>query len=506
MGETILTNFFEREKISNNEEVIIFAEDIEYNFEKFNDLSSRLATGIKLMGIKKGENVGLLMPNIPEFLISYYGILKSGCVVVPINILSKIDDIKYIIRKSCIKCLIYWSKFENKIYECLKTSREKIRTITTGVPDIIKSEKLQDILEGNWPAGFDPFIKDSDPAVIQFTSGTSGNSKGAVLTHRNLYEAARIVAEIFRYSPEDRILASLPLFHPFAQSFILNSSIVAGSKIILHQRFDPEKIIESFLKEKITIFVGVPSMFKFLLKLAPEKRNCLDSLRCFISSGGKFSSRELIEFEEMYKKPILEAYGTAETFFVTSFNRLYGTRKPGSVGFQPEKIDIKVVNQEGEEVFPNEVGEITVKGVTVSQYYYNSPEETNRNLKKGWLYTGDMGKIDLDGFLYPVDRKEDIIKKGGFIVYPKEVEEIIYENEKVKEAAIIGIPDKDLYQEVKAFVVLKDNEVMNPEELIEFCKQRLPNYKAPKYVEFLDKLPKNYSGKILKRLLKKPAS
>jgi len=503
VGETILTALFEKEKSSDVDKDIIFYDNDTYSFSQFNDLSSRLATGIKMLGIEKGATIGLLMPNMPEFIISYYGILKAGCAVVPINILSNTEDLQYIFNKSEIKCLIYWSNFERKVNECFKTLERKPKTICTAKPQVLKSDIFHEIIEGNWPASFDPFISYNDPAIIQFTSGTSGNPKGAILSHKNLFEAAQIITEVIKLIPEDKVLASLPLFHPFAQSVILNPSIIAGSEIHLHQRFDFDKILETLTNDKITIFVGVPSMVELFLNLPKDKRNCLESAKCLISSSGKLKTKVLNEFEQMYKKPILEGYGTSETLFVTSLNRLYGIRKPGSVGFQLEKIDIKVLNKVGEEVFPDEVGEITVKGVTVTEGYFNSLDDTKRNIKEGWLYTGDMGKIDMDGFLYIIDRKEDIINKGEFIVYPKEVEEVLYDNEKVKEVAVIGIPDKELRQEVKAFVILNENEIFDSQELINFCKERLPNYKAPKYIEFLDQLPKNYSGKILKRLLKK---
>jgi len=502
MGETILTALFDREKSGETLAPLLHYENDTYTFQKFNDYTSRLATGLKMIGIEKGSNIGLLMPNIPEFIFSYYGILKSGCTVIPINILSKMDDLTYAVNTADISCIIYWSQFEKNIFECYNDFKHKPKTISTGNSQFLNSDSIQNLIEGNWPASFDPFISYSDPAVIQFTSGTSGSPKSAVLTHKNLHEAAKIIVEAIKLSKEDKVLAALPLFHPFAQSVTLNAAILAGSQIFLHQRFDFDKILHDITTNKITIVGGVPSMLELFLTLPEEKRPRMDSIKCFISSGGKLKTSCLLEVEKIYKKPVLEAYGMAETFFITSMNRLYGIRKPGSVGFPHDKIDIKVLSEESEEVFPDEVGEITVKGITVTNEYYKNPEETKKNIREGWLYTGDMGRIDMDGFLYLIDRKADIINKGGFIVYPKEVEEVIKEHENIDEVAVIGINDRELTQEVKAFVVPKENGAVDPQELIDFCKERLPNYKAPKYIEIVDNLPKNYSGKILKRLLK----
>jgi len=346
-----------------------------------------------------------------------------------------------------------------------------------------------------------PELADDDVAVILYTSGTTGKPKGAMLTHKNVYSNAQDTANYLKINGEDRVIATLPMFHVFCLTVALNAPLMNGGTVLIVPKFSPAKIFQLAREEKATIFAGVPTMYNFLYQYEEGKAEDLQTLRLCISGGASIPVALLKNFEQKFKVIISEGYGLSEASPVTCFNPLDRPRKPGSIGTSIMNVENKVVNEFGEEVPVGEVGELIVRGPNVMKGYYNMPEETAHTIRDGWLYTGDLAKMDEEGYFYIVDRKKDMIIVGGYNVYPREVEEVLYSHPDVVEAAVIGVPDPNFGEAVKCFVVSR-NPNLTEEQLIEYCREHLAKYKVPSSIEFLEELPKNTTGKILRRALK----
>jgi long-chain acyl-CoA synthetase len=345
-----------------------------------------------------------------------------------------------------------------------------------------------------------PEIKQDDLAVILYTSGTTGDPKGAMLTHLNLGSNADACTQLFELTHEDRIITALPIFHVFCMTVCMNAAITSGATMLLLPKFSPSEVIKTIREEKATLFVGVPTMYNFLLQIPNATEKDFQTIRGCISGGAPMPVALLYKFEKRYQVKIMEGYGLSEASPVTAFNPMNGIRKPGSIGVDIPYVTNKVVDPNGLEVPRGEVGELIVKGPNVMKGYLGMPEMTQMTLRDGWLYTGDMARMDEEGYLYIVDRKKDMILVGGYNVYPREVEEEIYQHSAIVEAAVIGVPDEAYGEVVKAFVVSKVPE-LTEEDIIQFCEGKLAKYKIPRSVIFVDELPKNTTGKILRRAL-----
>lgn len=346
-----------------------------------------------------------------------------------------------------------------------------------------------------------PQLQDDDTAVILYTSGTTGKPKGAMLTHRNLYSNAADVADYLGYTENDRVIATLPMFHVFCLTVALNAPIVSGATILVMPRFSPKEVFQVAAEQKATVFAGVPTMYNFLYQYPEGRVEDLQTLRLCVSGGASMPVALLENFEKKFNVMVSEGYGLSEASPVTCFNPLDRPRKAGSIGTNILNVENKVVNELGEEVPAGMVGELIVRGPNVMKGYYKMPEETAAAIRGGWLYTGDLARMDEEGYFYIVDRKKDLVIVGGYNVYPREVEEVLYAHEGVNEAIAIGVPDDNQGEVVQAFVVLKDQSV-TAEELIHYCSLHLAKYKVPAAIEFLDELPKNTTGKILRRALR----
>lgn len=322
-----------------------------------------------------------------------------------------------------------------------------------------------------------------------------------MLTHKNLYSNAIDTANYLKISKNDVIVTALPMFHVFCLTVALNAPLMNGATLLIVPRFSPQVITHLIKTYHATLFAGVPSMYNFLLQYENASQEDVQTLRLCISGGASMPVALLKGFEQKYKVIVSEGYGLSEASPVTCFNPLDRPRKPGSIGTSIINVENKVVNELGEECQPNQVGELIVKGPNVMKGYYKMPEETAYTIRDGWLYTGDLARQDEEGYFYIVDRKKDMIIVGGYNVYPREVEEVLYSHRDVVEVAVLGVPDSNLGEAVKCFVVVKNNE-LTEELLIEYCKEHLAKYKVPGSIEFLEELPKNTTGKILRRALK----
>ncbi len=485
------------------------------SYAEFDQSVSMFASALQQLGIGRGDNVAFLLGNTPHFLISLYATMRIGATAVPVNPIYTPDEISYIIHNSDAKAVIaldlllplveraagaFTTVEHYVICETVPETPEKIAALPEAVKAKVRSFS-QLILTGK-PDVEPVTVDENETAVILYTSGTTGRPKGAMLTHGNLYSNARDVADYLDFTEEDRIVATLPVFHVFALTVVVNAPLVKGATILLVPRFSPADIFSIVKEKQATIFAAVPTMYNFLYQFPESNPADFETVRVAISGGSSLPVALLHNFEEKFNVRMSEGYGLSEASPVTCFNPLDRDRIPGSIGTSIINVENKVVDELGVEVPDGQVGELIVRGPNVMKGYYKMPEETEATIRDGWLYTGDMAKRDEEGYFYIVDRKKDLVIVGGFNVYPREVEEVLFTHRDIVEAAVIGLPDADFGEAVHAFVVLKDGVAATEASLMAFCAEHLAKYKVPKRIEFLDELPKNTTGKILRRSLK----
>ncbi len=479
------------------ERIALKLDDLELNYASLDHASKLVAGLLRDRGIGPGDKVALMLPNVPYFPVTYYGILRAGATVVPMNVLNKAREVTFYLRDSEAKLLFGWHDFAGEGEAGAADADTEFIAVTPG--------EFEQLLGGIEPAG-DLVDRDpADTAVILYTSGTTGTPKGAELTHANLLRNAEASIKLFDLDGNAVLLGALPLFHSFGQTCTMNAAVFGRATLTLIPRFDPIKALEIIQRDKVTVFEGVPTMYNAMLH-APGHENYDTSTLVVCGSGGAAMPVELIRgFEEAFGCKVLEGYGLSETSPVASFNHPDKERKPGSIGTPIEGVEMKVVDEDDNEVAPGEVGEIVIRGHNVMKGYWHRPEATEEAMRGGWFHTGDMARVDADGYFFIVDRKKDLIIRGGFNVYPRELEEVLYEHPAVREAAVIGIPHPEYGEEVAAAVALKDGASATPEELRAFVKERVAAFKYPRHVWLVDDLPKGPTGKILKREIETPA-
>ena len=465
--------------------------------------SDQLAAGLAAAGIGPGDPVALQLPNIPQFLVAYFGILKAGGVVVPLNVMLKAPEVAFHLSDSAAKIFITWAGLLDQA--------------AAGAAAAGLSAVYAVGLEGD-SAGASPFGKllapadggrlasrePADTAVIMYTSGTTGRPKGAQLTHLQLYMNADIPGRLFDVQADDVVITVLPLFHVFGLSSILNVCVRFGCTMSLIPRFDAATVLAAIQRDRATIFEGVPAMFAALLAHPELDRYDLSSLRVAISGGASIPAPVLDAFEERFGVLILEGYGLTETASTTTFNRSAGDRRVYSVGKPIWGTQTEVWDGKGSPLPAgrDHVGEVVTRGLHVMKGYLHNPEATADAFTGGWFHTGDLGYFDEDGFLFIVGRIKELIIRGGYNVYPAEIEDVLHAHPAIAEAAVVGVPDQRLGEEVMAVVRVRPGSAVTASDVIAFCRERLAAYKYPRVVEFRDELPRNALGKVLKdRLL-----
>jgi long-chain acyl-CoA synthetase len=471
-------------------------DDVEVTYQQVDEGSARVAGLLKEKGCQPGDRVGLMLPNVPYFALVYYGILRAGGVVVPMNVLLKGREVSFYLTDPEAKLLFAWGDFE----EAAKTGADEAGAELISV----KPGEFEQLLGNAEPQRDVVDRADDDTAVILYTSGTTGKPKGAELTHANLLRNAEIAQGLGDSSEDDVVLGALPLFHSFGQTCGLNATMRAGGTLSMIPRFDPGKALEIIQRDKVTIFQGVPTMYTAMLHHPEKEKYDLSCLRAAFSGGSAMPVEVMKGFEEAFGCKVLEGYGLSETSPVASFNHADRERKPGTIGTPVEGVEMKVVDEDGNDVPQGEVGEIVIKGHNVMKGYWNREDATKESIRDGWFFTGDMGKVDEDGYFSIVDRKKEMIIRGGYNVYPREIEEVLYEHEAVQEAAVIGVPDESMGEEVAAVVVLKEGKEVDESALRDFVKGEVAGYKYPRKIFFVDELPKGPTGKILKREIEVP--
>lgn len=478
-----------------NKPALIF-EGKYFTYKHLNEMVNRAANALKELGIKQGERVGLFLPNIPEFIISYLGIQKIGAIAVSINVSLQEDEVKFILDDCQAIALITTPQLYNKIAQT-DLPYLKHPLITEGKSSAgISLDELMSKVSSNARA---TTMEPNEAAAILYTSGTTGFPKGATLSHGNVISNMYSMNHNCGMSSKDNILLFLPMFHCFGQNAIFNSALNACATIVLHRTFEPEAVIKSVTEFDITMFFGVPTTFILLL----EKASQTDlTARYYFSAAAGLPVEIAKKWQEKFGKIIHQGYGLTETSPLASYNH-HLKHKLGSIGSPIENVEMKIVDTEdGSDAVPGELGEIAIRGVNVMLGYWNRASETAKVMKDGWFHTGDIGQMDELGYFYIVDRLKDMINCGGLKVYPAEVENVIYQHPSVAEVAVYGVPNTLMGEQVKACIVLKPGEVVTEEEIIALCQQRLAQYKVPSSVIFAVSIPKNPTGKILKRLLR----
>jgi long-chain acyl-CoA synthetase len=465
----------------------------------------RYGAALKALGIEPDDRVAIMIPNVPDFPRAYYGILAAGAVVVPIHALLTPEEVAYVLRDSGSKLLLCADPLLASGAPGAATAGVTCYSLMAQASDA--RPRFEDVAARVEPLAAYRSRQPLDDAVILYTSGTTGKPKGAILTQNNLVLNATIGAsELCRSGPDDVYLAALPLFHAFGQTVVMNGGFRAGSKIQLMPRFDGQAALDTMLTYAVTVFAGVPTMYIGLLEAAKSEPR-RPALRHAMSGGSSMPLAVLEAFEREFAVPIYEGYGLSETSPVASFNQAYYGRKPGTVGRGIWGVDLAIANPDLEEcieLLPDgELGEIVIRGHAVFKGYLNNPEATRAAIVDGWFRSGDLGTRDADGFISIVDRKKDMILRGGYNVYPREVEEVLMRHPRVRQVAAIGVPHDVHGEEVVAVVVLDSpEEPFDPDELIAWSQEHLAKYKYPRRIESIDAMPLGPSGKVLKRELR----
>jgi long-chain acyl-CoA synthetase len=470
----------------------------ELTYAELDERSARLAALLREKGLEQGDRVGVMLPNVLEFPISYYGVLRAGGVVVPMNVLLKRREIAFYLEDSGAKLLLAWHGFGDEARD---------GAADAGVELIaVEPASFAELLGSHEPDTELAATEEGDTAVILYTSGTTGKPKGAELTHLNLHRNAQIASETTcEVKRGDIALGALPLFHSFGQTVSMNASMRVGATLTLLPKFDPGEALEIMQRDGVTHFYGVPTMYGALLHHPGREDFATSSLRICITGGASMPVEVLRGFEDAFECELLEGYGLSETSPVASTNHPGRPRKPGSIGTPLREVEMKVVDEDDNEMPQGEVGEIVIRGHNVMKGYWQRPDATEEAMRGGWFHSGDMARVDEDGYFFIVDRKKDMIIRGGYNVYPREVEEVLYEHPKVREAAVLGVPHEQWGEEIGAAVVLHEGEELSPEEVSGYVKERIAAYKYPRLVWFMDDLPKGPTGKILKREIETPS-
>ncbi|WP_441250875.1 long-chain-fatty-acid--CoA ligase [Kitasatospora sp. McL0602] len=473
-----------------DQEVLTFAE--------LDELSARTAAWLGSSGVAAGDRVAVFLPNVPLFAVLYYGILRAGAVVVPMNPLLKAAEVEHCLGDAEAALMLAWHEGADQAEAGARAAGTPYLALA---PDAFAAQ----LREQQQPLAEDVPRSGDDTAVILYTSGTTGRPKGAELTHHNIRRNIAAGAEVLGIGPDDVIFGGLPLFHSFGQVMGLGCAVATGGCLTLLTRFDAERAMAVLARDGVTVFLGVPTMYTLLLGLAGREAYDVSALRVCLSGGSALPVEVLHGFEAGFDCAVLEGYGLSESSPLACANRSDRERVPGTVGIPIGGVEMRVFDRQGRELPDGEVGEVVIRGHNVMKGYWRRPEASAETVRNGWLHTGDLGTRDGRGDFRIVDRSKDVIIRGGFNVYPREIEEVLYRHPAVAEAAVVGVPHPTHGQEVAAAVVLRPGTETTPEEVREFVRAQVASFKYPRVVWTTDVLPKGPTGKILKREIAPPA-
>ncbi len=509
-----LKELFNRNAENNPDKPYLIFKEIALPYRLCNSMARRLANGLLGLGVRKGDRVALMMPNIPQYPISLMACCKAGVIAVPVNPLYTAAELAFQFRDSGSETVVVMAPFADKVIQILKEGETPVRRIVAvqipenrigleGATGTVDYDLILKENDGNEP---DIAVLPEDIAILQYTGGTTGFPKGCMLTHSNLVAMHEQTAAWGRPAhPSDQIrtLATIPLYHVFGMNCNINLTLYSAGTIVLVAQPTPDNILEAINHHEPTVWAAVPAMIQGMINHPDIATSKISGVKLVLCGGAPLHLEVMNKFEKLSGARIIEGYGMSETSNIVSGNPT-NKRKPGSVGIPWPDVDIRIVDPEtgAMEMPPGEPGEIIAKGPQIMAGYWNNPEETANALKDGWLFTGDIGYMDPDGYIYIIDRKKEMILCSGFNVYPREIEEVLYTHPRVCEACAIGVPDEKRGETVKAYVVVKPGETMTSQEITDYCKERLAPYKVPKIVEFIDRLPRTPVGKPDRRALK----
>ncbi len=479
----------------------------EWTYEEIGGAAASLAKSLRELGLGRGDAAAVMMPNIPQFVISFFAVQLCGARFVPLNCLHAAPELAYVIDDSEARVVIGFGDFQDRLGPAVEQCRGVKSVVIAGQRRIEGALSWDELVRKNAPARPEPPDVDPDEvAVLIYTSGTVGRAKGAMLTHRNIIFDADACRQVIDVEPDDVFLGVLPFFHSYGFTVDMVLPVLQGAKcVLLPGKFSARQCLQAMEEAGVTIFAGVPSMYVMMLRTRREPDYDLSKCRVGISGGAPVAVDVLKAFEARFGVTMLEGYGPTEAAPVVSVNPLHGTRKFGSVGPPLPGVKVKVVDDDDNELPVGEIGELCVQGPNVMKGYWKDEEMTAQALRGGWLHTGDMAKLDEDGYIYIVDRKKDMIIVGGMNVYPREVEEVIRELDEVADAAVVGVPDAVKGEEVVAYVQLKEGAELGEERVIEHCASRLARFKVPRAVVFVEELPRSPIGKVLRRKVREMA-
>ncbi len=502
-----LAHFLDVSASQYGEKTAIILDDFHMSYAELGAAARKVANILTDRGIGRGDKVAVMVPNVPHFPILYYGILHTGAVVVPLNCLLTSPEIQYHLEDSEARLLFAWKGLSDefvKAFREVETCHTLILVDTPDDPATGADYASLTALAANASAEFDTVqTMPDDTAVILYTSGTTGRPKGAELTQFNMFFNALCVRDhIIKLTEDDMCLVILPLYHSFAQTCLQNAPLLAGATLTMVPAFEPQKVVNVIKRDKVTFVALVPSIYFLLVNMKRLEPSELGSVRLCVSGGDALPAALLAEFEERFGKRIIEGYGLTETSPVASFNLLDRPSKPGSIGLPIWGCEMRVIREDGAFAEVEEVGEIVIRGHNIMKGYYKKPAATEEAIVNGWFHSGDLGKVDDEGYFHVVDRKKDLIIRNGMNIYPREVEDVLHNHPAVLEAAVIGIPDPKRGEEVKAYVSLKEGASITVKELVAYCRERLAPYKYPRHIEIRPDLPKGATGKVLKRGLR----
>ncbi|MBI3117223.1 MAG: long-chain fatty acid--CoA ligase [Candidatus Hydrogenedentes bacterium] len=505
-----LAHFLDVTAESYPETTCVILDNLRMSYAEVASAARRVANALRSKGIGPGDKVAMMIPNTPHFPIIYYGILQTGATVVPVNVLYRHQEIEHYLADSEAVALFAFKLFEPEAVKAFHHVETCHHLIIVSTPVDLETPAVGENFMHLLAAVDDQFdtyqTMPDDTAVILYTSGTTGAPKGAELTHFNLFfNAYYACREINDVQPGDVCLVVLPLFHSFGQTCLMNASILGGATMSLLPRFETEKAMEVVARDKVNLIAMVPTMYFFMLNQPNWQEFDFSSVKIAVSGGAALPGDVHRRFKERYGINILEGYGLSETSPVATFTKDGDAVSVGSIGRPIWGVDVRVMREDGSFAQVDEVGEIIIRGHNIMKGYYRRPEATQEAIVNGWFHSGDLGKRDKDGFFYVVDRKKDLIIRGGMNIYPREIEEILYRHPKVLEAAVVGIPDESRGEEVKVYVSPKEGQALSALEIEQYCQEQMAKFKWPKEVEVLQNLPIGPTGKILKRELRQHA-
>jgi long-chain acyl-CoA synthetase len=472
-------------------------------YAQLNRSADRFAAGLRQLGVRKGHSVAIMLPNVPEFVVAYFATLKLGGSVVPLNILLKGPEIAHQLEDADAVALIVDQTLLPEARQALLQVETCRHLVVCGQRVPLQGHLFDKLLETGEPGLDTVQTMPDDTAVILYTAGVSGHPKGAELSHFNMFYNAAITADrLCGLTADDVSLAALPFFHAFGQTCVMNATLYASGTLSMLPRFEPDKVLQLIERDRVTVLLGVPTMYWYLQHYPQAEKYDWTSLRLCCSGGAALPVDLMRQFQTRYGLPIFEGYGLTETSPVACFNLPSKPARETSVGQPIYGVQVRIVDDADCELPVGEIGEIVIRGHNVMKGYYKRPGATAAALRGGWFHSGDLGRVDEDGYIYVVGRKKDFVIRGGLNIYAREVENVLLAHPAVAEAAVVGVPDEVMGEEIKAYVVLEPDEPLDAEDLIEYARRRMAAYKYPRHVEIRAQLPKDATGRVIKRLLK----